>query len=68
MRDEEKAIETISRIDVIQTILQVLRETTKLRMALVARVTGSSWVACAVLDDAGWGLTVGGTLDVSTTY
>lgn len=68
MHDEEKDLATIARIEIIQTVLRVLRETTSLRMALVARVTGDSWTACAVLDDAGWGLNVGGKLEVSTTY
>jgi len=68
MNDVDKDVATISRIEGIQTILEVLRETTNLRMALVARVTGDSWTACAVLDDAGWGLTAGKQLDVSTTY
>lgn len=35
--------------------------------AAVARVTESSWIACAVHDEIGFGLTAGGELDVHTT-
>jgi hypothetical protein len=56
------------RIEALQTILQVLRRTTGLRIALVARVTDTSWTACAVLDDAGFGLKPGDQLELSTTY
>jgi hypothetical protein len=33
----------------------------------VARVTENNWTACAVLDNLGFGLGVGGELDVATT-
>jgi signal transduction histidine kinase len=61
-------VAAIGRIAIVQTALEILRRTTGLRMALVARVTDDSWTACAVLDDAEWGLTVGLELDVTTTY
>jgi signal transduction histidine kinase len=38
-----------------------------MRFAVVARVTEKSWTACAVLDTLGFGLKVGGELDVATT-
>lgn len=61
-------VAAIGRIGVVQTALQILRRTTGLRIALVARVTADSWTACAVLDDAGFGLAPGDQLEVTTTY
>ncbi|MCP3751389.1 ATP-binding protein [Pseudomonas sp. SBB6] len=60
-------IATISRINAVPAILQVICETTGMRFAAVARVTDSSWTACAVLDSLGFGLKVGGELDLITT-
>ncbi|AHL76973.1 histidine kinase [Stutzerimonas stutzeri] len=60
-------ISAISRINAVPAILQVISETTGLRFAAVARVTGDSWTACAVLDRINFGLQVGGELDVTTT-
>ncbi len=69
MTDDIRAdVETVNRSDAVQTILRVLRETTGLRIALVARVTDDSWTACAVLDEAGFGLKPGDKLDLATTY
>lgn len=61
-------VDTFSRIPVIPTILRVLRQTTGLRIALVARVTDDTWTACAVLDEADFGLKPGDQLDKTTTY
>jgi hypothetical protein len=58
----------IGRLEAVQTTLSVLRRTTGMRIALVARVTDSSWTACAVLDDAGFGLNPGDELPLHTTY
>lgn len=58
---------TIGRINVIPAILQVISETTGLRFAAVARVTDSQWTALAVLDTLGFGISVGGELELSTT-
>ncbi|KAA0974968.1 GAF domain-containing sensor histidine kinase [Pseudomonas sp. ANT_H12B] len=60
-------IATIGRISAVPAMLQVIREMTGLRFAAVARVTEDSWTACAVLDQLGFGLKVGGELDVVTT-
>ncbi|WP_248918999.1 GAF domain-containing sensor histidine kinase [Pseudomonas entomophila] len=60
-------IAIIGRINAVPAILQVICETTGLRFAAVARVTENSWTACAVLDTLGFGLDVGGELDVTTT-
>lgn len=61
-------IVVLDHLDAVQTSLRVLRRITGLRIALVARVTESSWTACAVLDEAGFGLKSGDTFDLSTTY
>lgn len=58
---------TIARINAVPAILQVICETTGMRFAAVARVTESNWTACAVLDSLGFGLEVGGELDLTTT-
>lgn len=58
---------TIGRINAVPAILQVICETTGMRFAAVARVTESSWTACAVLDSLGFGLAVGGELELTTT-
>lgn len=59
---------TISRVQSIEMVLRVLRRVTGLRVVLVARVTDTSWTACAVLDDAGFGLKPGDELALSHTY
>jgi hypothetical protein len=56
------------RLPVVQTALRVLSRTTGLRIALVARVTNDSWTACAVLDEADFGLNPGDQLELNTTY
>ena len=57
-----------SLIEAVRAILRTLTDVTGLRIAIVARVTPSSWTACAVLDEAGFGLKPGDQLDVATTY
>ena len=61
-------VESVNRLEAVQMILRVLRQTTGMRIALVARVTEDSWTACAVLDEAGFGLQPGDQLALSTTY
>jgi 3-phosphoglycerate kinase len=60
--------DAISRIASIEPVLRVLRRVTGLRVVLVARVTDTSWTACAVLDDAEFGLKPGDQLELSHTY
>ena len=60
-------IAAVARIGAVPTILRVVSEITGMRLALVARVTPESWIACAVLDRMGFGLDVGDQLDVATT-
>ncbi len=73
MLQQEKApsfqsdIETVSRIEAVPTILDVVCRTTGMRFAAVARVTEDRWVACSVLDQIEFGLKPGGELKVDTT-
>lgn len=57
----------ISRISAVPAMLQVISETTGLGFAAVARVTNSSWTACAVLDNLNFGLKPGEELELTTT-
>ena len=66
--ESDADVAALSRMDAVQLILKVLSRSTGLRIALVARVTPDSWTACAVLDEAGFGIKPGDQLDVSTTY
>lgn len=63
----ETDIATINRISAVPAILQVISEMTGMRFAAVARVTPTSWTACAVLDNLGFGLKPGGELDLVST-
>jgi signal transduction histidine kinase len=60
-------VATISRIDVIPKILEVVCRITGMGFAAVARVTEDQWVACAVRDEIEFGLKPGGELAVKTT-
>lgn len=60
-------VAAIARIGAVPTILKVVSEMTGLRLALIARVTQQSWVACAVSDRMNFGLGVGDQLAVATT-
>lgn len=57
----------IGRIEAVPTLLRVLCETTGMGFAAVARVSTSTWTACAVQDNIEFGLKPGGQLDLSTT-
>ena len=63
----ETDIATINRISAVPAMLQVISEMTGMRFAAIARVTATSWTACAVLDKLGFGLKPGGELDLATT-
>ena len=65
-QDIAKAVAAIGRIDAVPTLLGVLCETTGMRFAVVARVTGQIWTACAVQDDIQLGVKTGGQLAFRT--
>src|ERR1700759_5746813 len=54
-------VATIGRIDAIPSILEIACRITGLRFAAVARVTDTSWTACAVRDEIAFGLEAGGS-------
>lgn len=64
----QKDIAAISRIEAVQMILKTLARATKMRISLVARITDDSWTACAVIDEANFGLKVGSKLNLASTY
>jgi signal transduction histidine kinase len=64
--DIAHAVAAIGRIDAVPTLLGVLCETTGMRFAVVARVTGKIWTACAVQDDIELGVKAGGQLTFRT--
>jgi signal transduction histidine kinase len=63
----DQDIEAISRIPVINSILEVVCRSTGMGFAAVARVTDTKWVACAVRDEIDFGLKPGGELVLETT-
>jgi signal transduction histidine kinase len=50
--ETDRAVATISRLEAVPTLLSVLCESTGMHFAAVVQVTGGSWIACAVQDDA----------------
>jgi GAF domain-containing protein len=65
--DIAAAVAAVDRIEAIPTLLKVLCESTGMRFAAVARVTGRSWTACAVQDDIQFGLKPGDQLPLNST-
>lgn len=65
--DFQADIESISHIEAVPTILDVVCRVTGMRFAAVARVTEDRWIACSVLDEIDFGLKPGGELRVETT-
>jgi nitrogen-specific signal transduction histidine kinase len=66
--DSARAVAAIARIDAVPTLLKVLCEVTGMRIAVVARVIGKNWTACAVKDEVDFGLKPGMELQVDTTF
>lgn len=64
----EKDIAAFSRIEAVELILKTLQKLTGMRVSLVARIDSGTWTACAVRDQAGFGIKSGDQLDLSTTY
>jgi signal transduction histidine kinase len=62
-----KDVATISRLSVVPTILKAAAHLTGMRFTAVARVTETSWTACAVFDQISFGLQPGGQLVLEST-
>lgn len=60
-------LRAIAAIEAVPTLLEVLCDLTGMRFAAVARVTDSSWTACAIKDSISFGLAVGGQLPLEST-
>ncbi|KQT54088.1 hypothetical protein ASG43_00150 [Aureimonas sp. Leaf454] len=65
--DHPADLETIAGISAVPSILDIIRRTTGMGFAAVARVTDTRWIACSTLDTIGFGLVPGGELPVDTT-
>ncbi|QJR80983.1 GAF domain-containing sensor histidine kinase [Alteromonas pelagimontana] len=63
----QSAIRSVQSLDAVPTIMQMIAEATGLRFVCVAKVTASSWTACAVLDKVNFNLHPGDELEVQTT-
>jgi hypothetical protein len=62
--DYKADINRVNRIAAVPTILDVVRRTTGMRFAAIARVTEDRWIACSVLDEIDFGLKPGGELKI----
>lgn len=60
-------IAEISRIQAVPRILETVAHITGSRFTAIARVTETTWTACATLDTLGFGLVPGGQLVLETT-
>jgi len=60
-------VAAVGRLDSVPTILNIVCRSTGMGFAAVARVTDERWIACAVNDAIGLGLTAGGELKLETT-
>lgn len=63
----EADVANVSRNASVPRILDAIVRTTGLRFAAVARVTDTTWTACAVRDDLGFGLAPGEDLVLEST-
>ncbi|HUR97090.1 MAG TPA: PAS domain S-box protein [Pyrinomonadaceae bacterium] len=59
--------EVVGRLHAVPSILKAVADLTRMRFVVIAKVTGSEWTACAVLDEMDFGLAPGGKLEVATT-
>lgn len=60
-------IELVSRIPIVNDLLEIICQTTGMGFAAIARVTEERWIACAVEDKIQFGLLPGGELKIETT-
>lgn len=63
----ESDIESVSRISVVPSILEIICRSTGMGFAAVARVTEDRWIACSVRDEISFGLVPGSELNIETT-
>jgi signal transduction histidine kinase len=65
--DLAKHVSEVQAISAVPQILDTVAAITGLGFVAIAHVTADSWTTCAVRDALGFGLKVGGQLDVTTT-
>ena len=65
--DIAQDVSAVGSLGVVPKLLKILCKVTGMRFAAVARVTDTTWTACAVQDDINFGLLPGGQLDVNST-
>lgn len=65
--DQAEAFPDIGGMADVQSILQVCARVSGMGYVVIAHVTESRWVACAVSDEIGFGLGNGGELPIKTT-
>jgi signal transduction histidine kinase len=65
--DITRAVAAIVRIDAVPTLLKVLCEMTGMRFAAVTRISGKTWIACAVRDELHLGVKPGEQLALLTS-
>ncbi|CAN5232563.1 GAF domain-containing sensor histidine kinase [soil metagenome] len=63
----DRDIAAVAGIGAVANILNVVCTLTGMGFAAVARVTDTTWTACAVRDDIGFGLRPGGELPLNST-
>ncbi|OWQ47516.1 hypothetical protein CDL60_08800 [Roseateles noduli] len=67
MGTQQQYIDAIGRMAVVPTILDATARLTGMRFTAVARVTDTSWTACAVRDEIAFGLRPGDELELVST-
>lgn len=65
--DFSAAIAAVQKIECVPLILEMVKRTTGMGFAAVARVTDKHWVTCAVDDSIDFGLMPGSQLELETT-
>lgn len=67
IEDLQADVAAIQRIGCVSSMLELCCQVTGMGYAAVSRVTENHWIACAVRDEAGFGIAAGDELDVDTT-
>ena len=65
--EQLRGVDAVARIAAVPTILEAVARTTGMRFSAVARVTDTTWTACAVHDTIDFGLRPGSELVLETT-
>lgn len=66
-QDLSSDVAAVAKIDSVPVILEMVKQTTGMRFAAVARVTDRRWVTCAVDDSIDFGLVPGSELVLEST-